>query len=134
VDSWGISEDEIASTSSVAGELTEPVSEVGFGTRFAIASLATWRVTHLLAHEDGPGSVVVRLRVRAGTGPLGELMDCFYCLSVWIACPFAFAIARRRREIVFTSLALSGAACLLERIVPGTFAEDVDLTVGEPGA
>jgi Protein of unknown function (DUF1360) len=108
------------------------VSEVGFGTRFAIASLATWRVTHLLAREDGPGSIVVRLRVRAGTGPIGELMDCFYCLSVWVACPFAFAIARRGREVVFTWLALSGAACLLERTVPGAFADDIDGTVGEP--
>ena len=32
--------------------------------RFVLVSLAVWRVTHLLAEEDGPGDVVVRLRAR----------------------------------------------------------------------
>ena len=85
------------------------------GMRFALASLATWRVTHLLAEEDGPANVVVRLRERAGDGQLGELMDCFYCLSVWVAAPFGFALARRPRESPLYSLAVSGAACLLEQ-------------------
>ena len=87
----------------------------GTGVRFAIASLATWRVTHLLAEEDGPWDAVVRVRSRLGAGRLGELMDCFYCLSVWVAAPAALAVARRGREIPLTWLALSGAACLLER-------------------
>ena len=83
--------------------------------RFALASLATWRVTHLLAEEDGPGGAVVRLRARLGDGRLGELMDCFYCLSVWVAAPLSLTVARRRRDAPLVWLALSGAACLLER-------------------
>jgi Protein of unknown function (DUF1360) len=83
--------------------------------RFALASLATWRLTHLLAEEDGPGGAVVRLRARLGTGQLGQLMDCFYCLSVWVAAPFSLTVARRRRDAPLVWLALSGAACLLER-------------------
>jgi hypothetical protein len=90
----------------------------GFATRFALAALATWRVTHLVTREDGPGGAVVWLRARAGSGPLGELMDCFYCSSMWAAMPFGVAIARRRGETPVTTLALSGAACLLERLVP----------------
>ena len=90
-------------------------TSAGPGMRFALASLATWRVTHLLAEEDGPANVVVRLRERAGDGSLGELMDCFYCLSVWVAAPFGFALARRPRDAPLHSLALSGAACLLEQ-------------------
>ena len=85
------------------------------GTRFVLGSLATWRVTHLLAEEDGPADLVVRLRARLGAGPLGELMDCFYCLSVWVAAPASIAVARRRRDLPVIWLALSGAACLLER-------------------
>ncbi len=106
-----------------------------FGTRFALAVLATWRVTHLLAREDGPAGAVVALRARAGSGPLGELMDCFYCLSVWVAIPFGVAVSRRRGEAALTCLALSGAACLLERLVPeretdlGRPAEEVDAAV-----
>ncbi|HXK15750.1 MAG TPA: DUF1360 domain-containing protein, partial [Gaiellaceae bacterium] len=62
-------------------------------TRIVLASLATWRLAHLVAEEDGPANVIARARARAGTSELGELMDCFYCLSLWAALPFAFATA-----------------------------------------
>jgi hypothetical protein len=90
------------------------MNEMGFATRFALAALATWRVTHLLAEEDGPADVVARLRASLGAGQLGELMDCFFCLSIWIAAPFSLAVTRRGRQAPLTWLALSGAACLLE--------------------
>jgi hypothetical protein len=85
------------------------------GSRFLVGALATWRVTHLLVEEDGPADVVVRLRQRAGDGWVGSALDCFYCLSIWTAAPVAAAVARRPRERLLTWLALSGAACLLER-------------------
>ena len=84
-------------------------------TRIVVASLATWRLALLVAEEDGPGNVIARARARAGTSPLGELMDCFYCLSLWAAAPLALVTAPRRRDVPLTWLALSGAACLLER-------------------
>jgi hypothetical protein len=77
--------------------------------------LTTWRIAHLVAEEDGPADVVVRLRARAGDGQLGSLMDCFYCLSVWIAAPLHIGLLRPRRANPVAWLALSGAACLLER-------------------
>jgi hypothetical protein len=43
-------------------------------------------------------------------------MDCFACTSVWVAAPVTLAVARRPREGPLTWLALSGAACLLERM------------------
>ena len=86
-----------------------------FPIRFALGALATWRVAHLVAEEDGPADVVVRLRSRAGDGQVGAAMDCLYCLSVWVAGPVAVAIAPRPRDRVLTWLALSGAACLLEQ-------------------
>jgi len=91
------------------------VQDDGFPSRFLVGALATWRVTRLLVEEDGPGDVIVRLRRRAGDGWVGTAMDCFYCLSIWTAAPVAVAVARRRREVPLTWLALSGAACLLER-------------------
>jgi hypothetical protein len=72
-------------------------------------------VTHLIAEEDGPANSIVRVRARLGTSLAGELMDCFYCLSIWVAAPVALTVTRRPREVVGTWLALSGAACLLER-------------------
>jgi Protein of unknown function (DUF1360) len=99
-------------------------TDSAFWRRFALATLATWRVTHLLAREDGPAGAIVSLRARAGSGPLGDLMDCFYCLSVWVAAPFGLTVARRPREVPLAWLALSGAACLLERLAPDEPADE----------
>lgn len=85
------------------------------GLRFAAASLAAWRLSHLIAEEDGPADAVVRLRRRLGESWLGELADCFACVSVWVAMPLAPVVARRPRDRPVAWLALSGAACLLER-------------------
>jgi hypothetical protein len=90
--------------------------------RFLLAALATWRVTHLLVEEDGPADVVVRLRRRAGSSRAGDLLDCFYCLSVWVAVPFAVGLAGRRRVDPVSCLAVSGAACLLEQATRRTTA------------
>jgi len=83
--------------------------------RFALTSLAAWRVTHLIAEEDGPADAVLRLRAALGDSFAGKLMDCFYCLSIWVAAPLSLVAARRRRDVPLVWLALSGAACLLER-------------------
>ncbi len=91
------------------------MAELSFETRFVIGALATWRLAHLLANEDGPGDVIVRARVLVGEAPIGSLLDCFNCLSIWIAAPFALVTAQRRRDVAPIWLALSGAACLLER-------------------
>jgi hypothetical protein len=92
-------------------------SEMTLWLRFVLAILATWRVTHLLAREDGPADIMVRLRARLGNGIFGKLMDCFECLSLWIAAPAALFMSWRLLDWLFTWLALSGAACLLERAV-----------------
>ena len=84
--------------------------------RFVLAVLATWRITHLLSSEDGPADIIVRLRARLGDGFLGSLMDCFYCLSLWVAAPAAFLVSRQPVLWVLSWLAISGGACLLERL------------------
>jgi Protein of unknown function (DUF1360) len=84
--------------------------------RFVLAVLATWRVTHLLASEDGPADIIVRFRALLGESIVGKLMDCFNCLSLWIAALAALFVSRRPVEWLFCWLALSGGACLLERM------------------
>jgi len=91
------------------------MSELGFWPRFVLAVLVTWRVTHLLAYEDGPAHVIAHCRARLGQGWLGRLMDCFNCLSFWVAAPAAFFVCVALLDRLFAWLALSGAACLLER-------------------
>lgn len=91
------------------------MSEMGTWLRFLLAVLATWRMTHLLAREDGPADLIAQLRRRLDRSFLGGMMDCFYCLSLWVAAPFAFVVGREPLDLVLAWLALSGAACLLER-------------------
>ena len=86
-----------------------------FWIRFVIAGLATWRVTHLLSREDGPGDVIYKIRARLGAGFGGRLMDCFKCLSLWVAAPLAVFVGGTPAQMALAWLALSGAACLLER-------------------
>jgi hypothetical protein len=96
--------------------VTEALTGTAFWARFALAVLATWRVTHLLASEDGPADVIVRFRTLLGQSFTGKLMDCFHCLSLWIAALTALFVSRRPLEWLFCWLALSGGACLLERM------------------
>lgn len=89
----------------------------------ALGVLAVWRATHLLNAEDGPWELVVRLRRRAGTGFWAGLLDCFYCLSLWIAAPAAYLIGSGWRERLFLWPALSAGAILLDRVAPERMAE-----------
>ncbi len=92
------------------------MSESSVWFRFILATLAVWRLTHLLAAEDGPWDLILRLRRSLDRSFWGKLMDCFYCLSLWVAAPLAFAVADGIGNRILAWLALSGAACLANRI------------------
>lgn len=85
--------------------------------QFVVAVLATWRIAHLVAREDGPFDVIVRLRTRAGNGMLGHLMDCPHCLGLWVALPCAWWMARTPGEWLVAWLGISGGASLAQRFV-----------------
>ena len=87
-----------------------------FWIRFVLAALATWRLTHLLAIEEGPANLIVRRREALSRTILADLIGCFGCLSVLIAIPFAVFVSTAPVELLVTWLALSGAAFLLERM------------------
>jgi hypothetical protein len=87
-----------------------------FWIRFVLALLATWRITHLLVSEDGPGDVIVRLRTSLAGSVFAGILDCFGCLSLWVAIPLSFFVSWRPAELIPIWLALSGAALLLGRI------------------
>lgn len=67
---------------------------------FFILSLAVWRLTSFLVHEDGPFQVFLWIRHKAGirydersvpypTNELSRGLSCFWCTSVWVACVVA---------------------------------------------
>lgn len=86
---------------------------------FVVGVLVVWRITHLIQAEDGPWDVVVRLRARAGDGWVGQAMDCFYCLSLWIALPLAALLGANWLQQLLLWPALSAGAILLERATGG---------------
>lgn len=90
--------------------------------------LVLWRITHLLSVEPGPFDCFTRLRRLAGNGFFGRLLDCFYCLSLWLAAPLALVAGETWTQRLLLWPALSGAACLLERatrhaVFPGVYEE-----------
>ncbi len=86
---------------------------------FLLSALAVWRITHLLTREDGPWKLIARLRRRLGESFWGQLMDCFKCLSMWVAIPFVFFVGGHWIEKIVAWLALSGVAILLEEQTTG---------------
>ena len=64
-----------------------------------------------MSHEDGPGDLIAKLRRR-----IGRLMSCFSCVSVWVSAPLAVWTVENPRDWPAVWLAISGAACLTERL------------------
>jgi hypothetical protein len=90
--------------------------ESGIWKWFVLAFLATWRVTHLLAREDGPADLIVRFRAILGHGLAAGLMDCFNCLSLWVALPLAIVLGQSWPEKLILWPALSAGAIFAERL------------------
>jgi hypothetical protein len=77
-----------------------------------ILSLAVWRVCRLIAYEDGPWDIIVKMRSRAGNSVIGRLMDCIACLSLWIS--FLFAVVFYGHEWFLYCLVLSAVTLFIE--------------------
>jgi hypothetical protein len=93
--------------------------------------LTVWRITHFLWAEDGPWDMVIQLRQWAGESFWRKLLDCFYCLSVWVSVPLAYLIGESWLERLLLWPSLSGGAILFERVTnrapkvtPAPFTED----------
>jgi len=91
------------------------VIEIGI-IEFLLCTLAVWRLSYLLSQEDGPFDVVIKFRKLLGHSFFGSLLDCFYCLSLWISLPLAVLISNQWLEGIIVWLALSGAACILFKL------------------
>lgn len=74
-----------------------------------ICMVATWRVSYMIANEDGPFAVFLRLR---RTLPLGGLTTCMYCVSVWAAAVL-WLLWQTPAQVVVVFLAVSGGALML---------------------
>lgn len=98
-----------------------------------LSVLCVWRITHLIQAEDGPWNIIIRVRRAAGNGFWGELLDCFYCLSLWISAPLAYLLGESPTEQLLLWPALSAGAILAERAtfqaeapLPAPYIEDIE--------
>ena len=92
---------------------------------------AAWRLSNLVAHEDGPSLMFARLRKSASRSKarwvrkfgLVQLLNCEYCLSVWFG--FALTLAYGLTNLgsivgvgwFVVPLALSTGAIIIKHIV-----------------
>lgn len=100
-------------------------SEGDGGADLLVAALATWRLAHLLVHEDGPANGVVRLRRAVDATPLAGVMDCFGCASVWTGLLVTALVKPRHTGASATlvrGLAASGAAFLAQQALDAAHA------------
>jgi hypothetical protein len=80
-----------------------------------ILSLACWRLAYLFTKESGPFDFIAGLRARY---PLGGLMNCLYCASVWTAAGVYLLWLTPLSPLVYV-LAISGLALLAYRYTGG---------------
>jgi hypothetical protein len=89
--------------------------------KYFLLVIVVWRLTHLISAEDGPFDLIIKLRKAAGQSFFGKLMDCFYCLSIWIGLAAAFLASRNAKEIIILCFYYSGASILLEKLTNKNF-------------
>lgn len=89
--------------------------------KYLIIVVVVWRLTHLISAEDGPFDLIFKLRKLFGNSFVGKLMDCFYCLSIWIGFLCAIYIGNTTIDVLFLTLFYSGASILVEKLTNKTF-------------
>jgi hypothetical protein len=89
--------------------------------KYLLIVIVVWRLTHLITSEDGPFDLIIKLRKLLGNSFFGKLMDCFYCLSIWIGLLCAIYEGDHVMEIIILTLYYSGASLLLEKLTNKNF-------------
>jgi hypothetical protein len=89
--------------------------------KYLVIVIVVWRITHLINAEDGPFDLIIRLRRLMGNSFFGKLMDCFYCLSIWVGFFAALYAGSSLEEILILTLYYSGASLILEKLTNKNF-------------
>jgi hypothetical protein len=71
--------------------------------------LAIWRITSLLSQESGPFDIFEKIN-KTIPG-----MDCFWCLSLWAAAPFAYFL--HPEAFLLYWLGYSAAAIVVNAVI-----------------
>ena len=105
------------------------MGDPSFWARFVLAVLRSiWRFWPICSlSEDGPGAIIAGLRAARPSSWAGLAMDCFACMSLWVAAPLALFVGGDAAQLGVIWLALSGGALILERLVAAKASEPLIL-------
>lgn len=79
--------------------------------RFIVFLLAIYRTCRLIIEDeilDGPREWIFR-KIKYG-GKIHYLLTCYWCLSFWVAIPFAIMYIKRPGGMMVAGLPLAGSA------------------------
>lgn len=101
-------------------------------TSLVLAVLATYRMSQLVAYDDGPFDLLARVRGLTAYAPNGKprtgaiwhslagLVSCPYCLGVWFSGVFTLVAGRGLAMDIWTAilfwLAVAGGQCFLQSL------------------
>ena len=80
-----------------------------------VTILSVWRLTSLLCYEAGPFGVLSRLRGMLYRMRLGSIIECFHCLSVWVAAVLVLFVYQLQPTSLLLIFATAGGASIIER-------------------
>lgn len=84
-----------------------------------LAILATYRIAHMVAQEDGPFDVFSRIRsIPNPESWIARGLNCVLCISFWVSLLAALLLAHQdptmqRSETLLTWLGIAGAVMVL---------------------
>lgn len=78
--------------------------------------LAVWRVAYALHAESGPWDALSKTRRWVARVTSVRVLDCFYCLSTWVALGATFVTDAGWLERAFWWMAVAGGAALFQRV------------------
>ena len=90
---------------------------------FVILILACYRLAQLIAIDEGPGGICLRLRILLGAydtkadgepiSNIGRGIKCAYCVGVWFALPLAFLATGFSWQLFVYWFAIAGGQAFL---------------------
>jgi hypothetical protein len=82
-------------------------------------TLAAYRVSHLVTRESGPWRCFDRMREylwNRGFLTLYELVNCFFCFSLWVCLVPAVFLAPTVKDFFVLWLSIGGAVLIMDKL------------------
>lgn len=79
--------------------------------------LAVWRIASLVCYENGPFKILFFLRKLFYRLKMGSLIECFHCISFWIAIAAVLLVFQGDKNVPLLIFAVSGSASIIERLI-----------------